>query len=359
MTPPELGIIEGYYGQPWEWGERMDAVSFFAAHGYGFYLYAPKGDAYLRRRWREPHPHDQMDRLMRLAKRCREAGMRFGVGLSPIGLQVRPGADARQALERKLAWLDDLDLDDFALLFDDMRGDILDLADTQAAIADCSASRVRADRLFVCPTYYADDPALDRAFGPRPANYLERLGELLDMRIQLFWTGEEVVSRELSVCHLERVAEQIRRKPFLWDNYPVNDGVRMSQFLHVRGFTGRPAALADIVAGHGINPALQPVLARVPALTLIEAYTSGEAYTYGEATRRAAHAVLGEELGEALWRDLPEVQEVGLDRLGPRATELRARYAGFDHRGAREVVAWLNGDYRVTDHFVQAQSGEV
>ena len=358
MTPPELGIIEGYYGQPWEWGERVDAASFFAGHGYRFYLYAPKGDVYLRRRWREPHPRDQADRLVTLARHCRAAGMRFGVGLSPTGLQDGLGTGAGEALERKLASFDDLDLDDFALLFDDMRGDIPGLADIQAAIVDWSASRIRADRLFVCPTYYAGDPALDRAFGARPANYLERLGDLLDVRIQLFWTGEEVISRELSVGHLERVAEQIRRKPFLWDNYPVNDGERMSQFLHVRGFTGRPAALADVVAGHGINPALQPVLARVPALTLVEAYTRGEAYAYGDATRRAARAVLGEELGEALWRDLPEFQEVGLDRLGERATELHARYAGFDHRGAREIVAWLNGEYRVTDDIIQAQSGE-
>jgi hypothetical protein len=280
------------------------------------------------------------------------------VGLSPTGLNFGFDDDAREALERKIAQLDEFGLDDLALLFDDMKGDVPRLAEVQAEIVDWTAARVRADRLFVCPSYYSDDPALDRAFGPRPDGYLERLGERLDPAVHVFWTGEEVVARELSVGHLERVAEQLRRKPFLWDNYPVNDGERMSRYLHLRGFTGRRSALADRVAGHGINPALQPTLSRIPALTLVEAYLSGDGYAYGAATRAAAVAVLGEELGGLVWRDLLDLQDVGLDRLGEKAGALRARYAAYDHPGAREIVAWLDGAYRVTDEVVQEQAGQ-
>jgi hyaluronoglucosaminidase len=150
----------------------------------------------------------------------------------------------------------------------------------------------------------------------------------------------------------------MRRKPFLWDNYPVNDGPRMSQFLHVRGFTGRSAAIADSVAGHGINPSLQPTLTRIPALTLADAYAQGTRYAYAASMRAASMTVLGEKLGDQLWRDVLQLQDVGLDRLGERAAELRARYAAFDHPGAREVVSWLDGAYRITDAVVQAQSGE-
>ena len=94
------------------------------------------------------------------------------------------------------------------------------------------------------------------------------------------WTGEEVCAREFSPGHLARVAGQLRRKPFLWDNYPVNDGARMSQHLHLRAFTGRPASIAPHIAGHGINPASQPVLSRIPALTLAESYRAGDFYEY-------------------------------------------------------------------------------
>ena len=79
----ELGIIEGFYGPLWQWAERRALVSQLAPAGYRFYLYAPKADAYLRRRWYEPHPPEQAEQLQAFADFCRQQGVRFGVGLSP------------------------------------------------------------------------------------------------------------------------------------------------------------------------------------------------------------------------------------------------------------------------------------
>jgi hyaluronoglucosaminidase len=351
----ELGTIEGFYGRPWTWEERESTIAFLAPHGYRFYLYAPKADVYLRRRWKEPHPPELAQNLAALSARCRELGVRFGVGLSPFELYAGFDDAAREALARKLAFADELGIQDLAILFDDMRGDQADLADRQAEIVDWAAARTGAERIIVCPSYYTDDPVLDRVFGQRPPGYLERLGALLDPAIQVFWTGEEVVTREFSLSHLRRVTEQIGRKPFLWDNYPVNDGQRMSQYLHLRGFTGRPAAMADLIAGHGVNPALQAVLTRIPMLTLPERYRQGDAYAYFAETRRAAGTVLGDALGQTLWEDALILQDVGLDRLGEREKLIRERYTGVDHPGAREIVAWLDGAYRITDEIVQTQ----
>lgn len=351
----ELGIIEGFYGRPWTWEERESTIAYLAPHGYRFYLYAPKADVYLRRRWKEPHPQDVAENLAALSARCRALGVRFGVGISPFELYAGFDDAAREALGRKLAFADELGIQDLAILFDDMRGDQPDLAERQAEIIDWAAGRTGADRIIVCPSYYTDDPILDRFFGQRPPGYVERLGELLDPAIQVFWTGEEVVTREWSVSHLQRVNEQLRRKPFVWDNYPVNDGQRMSQYLHLRGFTGRPAAMADYIAAHGVNPALQAVLTRIPMLTLPERYRQGDAYAYFAETRRAAGQVLGEPLGQTLWEDALILQDVGLDRLGERETMIRERYTGVDHPGAREIVAWLDGAYRITDEIVQTQ----
>lgn len=351
----ELGTIEGFYGRPWTWEERESTIAYLAPHGYRFYLYAPKADVYLRRRWKEPHPQELAENLAALSARCRALGVRFGVGLSPFELYAGFDDEAREALGRKLAFADELGIQDLAILFDDMRGDLPDLADRQAEIVDWAAGRTGAERIIVCPSYYTDDPVLDRFFGQRPPGYLERLGELLDPAIHVFWTGEEVVTREHSLTHLQRVTEQIRRKPFLWDNYPVNDGQRMSQYLHLRGFTGRPAAMADYIAAHGVNPALQAVLTRIPMLTLPERYRQGDAYAYFAETRRAAGQVLGDALGQTLWEDALILQDVGLDRLGEREKLIRERYTGVDHPGAREIVAWLDGEYRITDEIVQTQ----
>lgn len=351
----ELGIIEGFYGRPWTWEAREEAVAFLAPHGYRFFLLAPKADAFLRRRWQEPHPPEEAAAMARLAERCRRAGVRFGVGLSPYEVYEHFGAAAKEALAAKLAFFDEVGVRDLAILFDDMRGDTPELAERQAEVVHWAAERTAADRVLVCPTYYSDDPVLDRVFGARPPGYLERLGAALAPGIEVIWTGEEVCSREISPGHLRRVGEALGRRPFLWDNYPVNDGQRMSRFLHLRGFTGRPASLAGHLAAHGVNPALQPVLSRIPALTLAESYRAGEDYAYGDAFRRAAVAVLGEALGAMVREDLLTLQEVGLDRLEEKAAALRARYAAVDHPGAREIVAWLDGAYAITDEVVRTQ----
>jgi len=354
MTP-ELGLIEGFFGRPWPWAERADAVRFLAPHGYRFYLYAPKADPWLRRRWQEPYPEAELARLAALRETCRAEGVRFGIGLSPFELHLQPGRGWQDLLAAKLAELAQLKPDDLAILFDDMRGDVPDLAERQAAIVHFAAERGVAARIFCCPSYYSDDPILDIAFGPRPAFYLEHLGRLVDPAIHLFWTGAEVCAREFTAGQLARVAERLRRKPVLWDNYPVNDGARMSQHLHLRAFTGRPASIAGQIAAHGINPASQPWLSRVPLLTLPESYRQGDAYDYAAAFARAARTVLGDELADRVGRDLLALQDRGLDRLGERRAVLRARYAAFAHPGAREILAWLDGEWNVTDELVQTQ----
>jgi hypothetical protein len=352
---PELGIIEGFFGRPWSWAERASAVRFLRPHGYGFYLYAPKADPYLRRRWQEPHPPAEMEALAEFRDICRAQHVRFGLGLSPFELHLHPGRAWQDVLAARLAQLALLKPDDLAILFDDMRGDITDLAERQAAIVHFAAERGVAQRIFSCPSYYSDDPILDVAFGARPAFYLEQLGRLLDPAIHLFWTGPEVCAGEFTPGHLARVAGQLGRKPVLWDNYPVNDGARMSQHLHLRAFTGRPASIAPHIAGHGINPASQSLLSRIPLLTLADSYRQGEAYDYLAAFHRAAREILGDELAARVARDVLTLQDRGLDRLGERKAALKARYAAFDHPAAREICLWLDGYWSVSDELVQTQ----
>jgi hyaluronoglucosaminidase len=268
MTPP-LGLIEGFFGRPWSWDARRDAVTMLAPHGYRFYLYAPKADRLLRERWQDRYDEADFERIADFARHCRAENVRFGIGLSPFELHLRPDDGWQEALGHKLAELDQFGPDDLAILFDDMRGDVPDLASRQAAIVHFAAERSSASRIICCPSYYSDDPILDVVFGERPPAYLDDLGRMLDREIEIMWTGEEVCSREFSVGHIVRVADQLGRKPFLWDNYPVNDGARMAQHLHLRGFTGRSAAIGSHLSAHGINLALQPVLSRIPALTAV------------------------------------------------------------------------------------------
>jgi len=352
---PELGIIEGFYGKPLDWKSRADTVSFLAPYGYRFYLYAPKADVFLRRRWQEQHPAKFAEDLSTFAAHCRNNGVRFGIGLSPYELFNNFDDSARESLASKLEFFDRIGAQDLAILFDDMRGDVPDLASRQAEIVHWAAERTKASRVIVCPSYYSDDPILDRVFGNRPRNYEEDLGRMIDRNIEIFWTGEEVISRQFSNGHLERVTGQLGRKPFIWDNYPVNDGQRMSQFIHIRGFTGRPSSMADHISAHGINPLLQPTLGKIPAITLADSYRLGDAYQYSDSFRHACVDVLGDELGEMVREDLLTLQDIGLDRLEEKASILRERYGKIDHPGAKEIIAWLDGEYRITNEIVQTQ----
>mgnify|MGYP000950775402 CR=1 FL=1 len=345
---PNLGIIEGYFGKPWSFADRTAVMQTLAPHGYRFFIYAPKADAYLRRKWQEPHPKPLQDDLARFAAACRAAGVRFGVGLSPYEVFNDFNDQARAALRTRISQLESLGLDDLAILFDDMRGDLPDLAQRQAEIVAFVAEQTQASRLVMCPSYYTDDNVLDRVFGQRPANYLDDLGRLLDPKVEVFWTGEEVCARAFSPGHLQDVTARLRRKPFLWDNYPVNDGPRMSRFLHLRAFTGRSAAMAAHVSAHAINPALQPHLSLIPALTLVDAYREGDGYRYMAAFRKAARAVMGEDLARRLEADLLSLQDAGLDQLGDRAARIRTRWAAHDHPAAKEIVAWFDGAYAIT-----------
>ena len=340
----ELGVIEGYFGKPWRHDDRRRVLTRLHELGYAWFHHAPKADAYLRRRWREPHPPAAFAQLADLSAHCRSLGLRFGIGLSPYELYRDYTGAAKADFAAKLQALDEIGIDDLAILFDDTRGDdVPDLAAREAEIVHAALACSRASRVVMCPTYYSDDRMLDVVFGERPAGYLDELGRRLDPRVGVYWTGEEVCAREFSPGHLARVAESLRRRPTLWDNYPVNDGPQMSRFLHLRGFTGRPSAIGSHVAAHAINPALQPHLSLIPAATLAASYRQGPAYAYMGAFREAARLLAGAEIAAMLEQDLHALQDLGIDRLGDDRLRLQQRYQAVNHPMAAEVARWLDG----------------
>ncbi len=353
---PPLGIIEGFFGPLWSWTEREHVVRTLSKSNYSFYIYSPKGDLALRRQWSQPFTTPWIEQVSAFAKTCKSLNVKFGIGLSPYGLQADFGNAQREDLRRKLNEIALLDIDYLAVLFDDMDAQVSDLAATQIRIVDFVANSYAAKQFIVCPSYYSDDVVLDVVFGARPKSYLHDIGRAIDRSIDFFWTGEEVCSRQIGVAHVERVADEMRRKPLLWDNYPVNDGARMSSHLHLRAFTGREATIASCVKGHAINPALQATLSLIPALTLPMSYADGSRYEYASAFKRAAEQVAGKALAHLLQEDLIAMQDLGLHRYdSSRFLSLRERYSGIDHPAAHEILRWLNGDYSVSTETVQTQ----
>jgi hyaluronoglucosaminidase len=350
-----LGIIEGFFGKPWTWEERRYAVEALAPFGYGFYHYAPKADLYLRRRWQEAHPAAEAADIKAFAAFCKGLGVSFGVGLSPYEAFNDFNHEKSAALVRRVEELAALDCQELGIFFDDMHVTLPDLAQKQIEITHLARDTAPHLRLNITPSFYSDDPVLERIFGTCPPNYLADLGKGLDPAIDIYWTGEEVCAREISQGHLKHLGEVLRRKPLLWDNYPVNDGPRMSQFLHLRGFTGRPASNKRYLTGHAINPASQARLSCIPAITLARAYELGEDYCYGAEGYSASKRLLGTQLADMVRADLLSFQDLGLKNIEKRVETLVERYSAIDHAAAREIVSWLKGDYAITGEQVMTQ----
>jgi hyaluronoglucosaminidase len=353
--PARLGIIEGYFGRPWTWAERRTVTTILAEHGYNFFHYAPKADPYLRRKWTHTHPLEDGEQIKAFGAFCKDLGVTFGVGLSPYEAFNDFNHEVRATFVRRVNDLAALGIDELGIFFDDMHVTLPDLAARQIEITHLARDTAPQLKLNITPSYYSNDPVLERIFGKMPVNYLQDLGEGLDPEIDIYWTGEEVCAREISVGHLKKIAVILKRKPLLWDNYPVNDGPRMSQYLHLRGFTGRSSSIGTHIAGHAINPASQAILSCIPAITLAQSYALGEAYCYGSEGLLASQQICGTELAAQLQNDLLSFQDLGLTKLQERAPALIERYSAFDHCAAREVIAWLSGEYAITGEQVQTQ----
>jgi hypothetical protein len=130
--------------------------------------------------------------------------MRFGIALTPVGSTHPFDDQARADLARRVADLDAIGVDDLAIFFDDLRGDMPDLAARQAEVVNFCAGLTKATSVYTCPTYYADDRILDVVFGG--ARRLSgRSGPPARPDVQVYWTGEEVRPRHRP-AHLARVA---------------------------------------------------------------------------------------------------------------------------------------------------------
>lgn len=346
---PFLGIVEGFYGTPWSWEARESYCSFLKDSGYSFYIYAPKGDRTLRRGWTERWPDGFLRELGRFRDTCRKHGIQFGIGLSPYEVYLDYNAEKKAQLVEKVRYMDEvLEPDILGALFDDMRGDLPGLADLQCRILGDVLEVCKSKRIIFCPTYYSLDPILERLFGPPPSGYFSALGSSIDRKVDIFWTGPAICSTEYPRDHLEWIGNLLRRKPFIWDNYPVNDDEQRSPLLQIDAFTNRPSELVSLTSGHAVNPMRQPWLSQIPLRTLPMSYDEGSEYDPRKAFAKAVKSICGENLAQFLSKNLQTLQIRGVDALSEseKATMRKELEALGQSACAGEIKNWLAGMYR-------------
>ena len=348
-APLGLGVIEGFFGPQWRWAERAAGVRFLAEQGFDFYVFAPKRCDALRRRWDAPWPAGEWRRLAALRERCREAGLAFGVGLSPFALYRRFDREGERRLAERVEALNRLDLDLLGILFDDMPAGVPDIVWRQCRIVERVRTLSNASAVALCPTWYSDDPVLDAFSGPRPSGLSRDPGRRARPRGARVLDGPRVCSALIDRRHLEGVRRRLGRPVLLWDNYPVNDGPRMSRHLHLRAFTGRSELPGAPLSGHVANPMNAAHLSRIPLATLAMLYADPAGYEPRRALRAALGRLCDEETASCLLEDHERFQDIGLDGLAPSDRRaLRRRYGVLESPFAAEVAAWLDGAYAPT-----------
>jgi hyaluronoglucosaminidase len=340
----KAGVIEGFFGKPWNWESRSSGADFLRDCGFEFYIYAPKSESFLRRRWREPIPQETQQHLSELSARCRKNGIAFGVGLTPFEIYLNYDASAQASLRAKVSQINQIGVDILCILFDDMRGDVEGLSAMQARVISDICSWSSAASFIVCPTYYSYDQRLAREFGSPPKDYLRDLGRAVDPRIDFFWTGEKIISEGYSDLHLAEVAADIGRKPFIWDNYIANDSRTRTNFLFLDPSASAWNLPADRIAGVAINPMNQPYLSRIALRGFQDILTKGYG---GDFLASICRELCGPLIAEHLLADFELLQNKGLAELDAETRRrLLDQYEKLrPNPFAEEVAAWLGGEY--------------
>lgn len=334
-----IGVIEGFYGKSWSWDERQRMVRFLAENRFNTYWYAPKSDVYLRKNWALNWNNEDFQQLRKLSQYCLEHGIQFGIGLSPLALYDEWRDTGKAKLLERLKQIADLQPSGLALLFDDMQGDLPELASIQCEIAHTVRDNITVEQLIVCPSYYSFDPILEELFGNMPKNYWHELGDKLDKNIDLFWTGDKVISSEYPEKSLQKITTAFQRKPVIWDNSIVNDGRKTSPFLNIQAMF----PLSDIknnIKSLIVNPMNAAGLSEICLLSL---------QLEGSEKQRlfAAINLCAPALKESLLANLHLFKEMGRDNLSVTETQhIDQLFREQSHAVAQNIISWLEGEYQ-------------
>ncbi|MFB3923334.1 MAG: beta-N-acetylglucosaminidase domain-containing protein [Terriglobia bacterium] len=288
---PERGIVEGFYGTPWGHQDRLDMLRFEGQHGMNVYYYAPKNDPYHRKLWRDPYPPEEQKQLGELVMAARANFVDFCFAISPGLSMTYSSDDDFKALTAKLDGVAKLGTSCFALFLDDVPQELQNPQDLEQfkTLAAAHASVINrlddhlkeqspANRLVVTPTTYTN------LWGSR--DYIRDLGTAVNPDVELVWTGPEVASPVITLEQAKEWGDYLRRKPLIWDNFPVNDG--RSWRVHLGPLRDRDARLPEAVGGLISNAMNQPRASMIPLATIADYLWNPAAY---DPERSLANAV--------------------------------------------------------------------
>lgn len=243
------GVVEGFYGTPWSHEARMRQLEFYGKNKMNTYIYGPKDDPYHSSpNWRKPYPEKEAAQIHELIEQATRHEVNFVWAIHP-GKDIKWTETDRDALIQKFETMYQLGVRSFAVFFDDISGDGTDPV-RQAELLNYIDNNFIQQKhdvspLVMCPTEY------NKSWSNVEGGYLTTLGEKLNPSIHVMWTGDRVIAC-IDKPTLDWINPLIRRKAYIWWNFPVNDYVR--DHLLLGPVYGNAKDIKDDMSGFVSNP---------------------------------------------------------------------------------------------------------
>ena len=244
------GSVEGFYGNPWSHQDRISQFKFYGSLKLNTYIYGPKDDPYHSSpNWRKPYPEKDANQIKELVKEAKNNEIDFTWAIHP-GLDIKWNKTDSLAILNKFELMYDLGVRSFAVFFDDISGEGTK-AEKQAQLLNYLQSQFVEKKkdvlpLIMCPTEYNKSWS-----NPKPDTYLDILGDKLHPSIHVMWTGDRVID-DVSASDLDWINKRIKRKAYIWWNFPVSDYVR--DHLLMGAAYGLDTTIKNDLSGFVSNP---------------------------------------------------------------------------------------------------------
>ncbi len=243
------GVVEGFYGTPWSHEARMHQIEFYGKNKMNTYIYGPKDDPYHSSpNWRKPYPEKEAAQIHELIEQATRHEVNFVWAIHP-GKDIKWTDADRDALIQKFEAMYQLGVRSFAVFFDDISGDGTDPVRQVELLNYIDNHFIQKKHdvspLVMCPTEY------NKSWSNVKGGYLTTLGEKLNPSIHVMWTGDRVIAC-IDKPTLDWINPLIKRKAYIWWNFPVNDYVR--DHLLLGPVYGNAKGIQDDMSGFVSNP---------------------------------------------------------------------------------------------------------
>lgn len=284
---PYRGVVEGFYGVPWSREARLSQLDFYGRNKMNIYIYGPKDDPYHSSpNWRKPYPAQEAEQLKELVECARRNEVLFYWAIHP-GKDIRWNTEDRDLLMEKFESMYRLGIRAFAVFFDDISGEGTSAEKQVELLNDIYHNfvKVKGDiaPLLMCPTEY------NRLWTRLEGGYLATLGGKLHPDIGILWTGDKVVAC-IDKPTMQFVNPLLKRKAFIWWNFPVSDYVR--DRLLLGAVYGNGTDIDDDISAFISNPMEHAESSKIALFSIADYAWNMDAYKSDASWRRAVRYLM-------------------------------------------------------------------